>query len=49
MTRFRIGDTPYLIEYCPDIRVIINDNDNHLIKVSIRDLLPFAWKPVIVE
>ena len=38
-----------LIEYCPDIRVIINDNDNHLIKVGIRDLLPFAWKPVIVE
>ncbi len=38
-----------LFEYCPDIQVILNDNDGKLIKVSIRDLLPFAWKPVVVE
>lgn len=38
-----------LLEYCPDIKVILNDDTNTLIKVGIQDLLPFAWKPVIVE
>ena len=38
-----------LFEYCPDVRVILNDDDGNLIKVNIRDLLPFAWKPVAVE
>ena len=38
-----------LVEYCPDIQVILNDDENHLVKVGIRDLLPFAWKPVVVE
>lgn len=37
-----------LVEYCPDIKVILNDEENHLIKVQITDLLPFAWKPVVV-
>ena len=37
-----------LIEYCPDIKVILNDDNNKIIKVSIKDLIPFAWKPVIV-
>lgn len=37
-----------LVEYCPDIKVILNDDNNRLIKVQITDLLPFAWKPVIV-
>lgn len=36
-----------LFEYCPDIRVIVNDESGSLIKVSARDLLPFAWQPVI--
>ncbi|MBE5779753.1 MAG: cytidine deaminase [Clostridiales bacterium] len=31
-----------LVEYCPDIRVILNDYDNQLVKVGVRDLLPFA-------
>ena len=31
-----------LIEYCPDIKVIINDYDKNLVKVGIKDLLPFA-------
>ena len=35
-----------LFEYCPDIMVIINDNGN-LFKVKARDLLPFAWEPII--
>ena len=37
-----------LIEYAPDIKVILNNDHNEIIKVSIKDLLPFAWKPVIV-
>lgn len=37
-----------LIEYCPDIKVILNDDNNEMIKVSIKNLIPFAWKPVIV-
>lgn len=36
-----------LFEYCPDIRVIVNDDSGKLVKVSARDLLPFAWQPVI--
>lgn len=31
-----------MIEYCSDIKVILNDYDNNLIKVGIKDLLPFA-------
>ena len=37
-----------LIEYASDIKVILNNDHNEIIKVSIKDLLPFAWKPVIV-
>lgn len=38
-----------LLEYCPDIRVIVNDDEGKLVKVGIRDLLPFAWVPVVVN
>lgn len=38
-----------LFEYCPDIKVIVNDEEGNLIKVSARDLLPFAWQPVQCE
>ena len=31
-----------LFEYCPDIQVIVNDENGKLIKVKARDLLPFA-------
>lgn len=31
-----------LFEYCPDIKVIVNDENGKLIKVNARDLLPFA-------
>lgn len=37
-----------LFEYCPDIKVIVNDDTGKLIKVRARDLLPFAWQPVVV-
>ena len=36
-----------MFEYCPDIMVILNDENGNLIKVKARDLLPFAWQPVI--
>ena len=36
-----------LFEYCPDIKVIVNDENGQLVKVTARDLLPFAWQPVI--
>lgn len=35
-----------MLEYCPDIKVILNDENGKLIKVAARDLLPFAWHPV---
>lgn len=38
-----------LFEYCPDIKVVVNDEEGNLIKVSARDLLPFAWEPVNCE
>ena len=31
-----------LMEYCPDIKVILNNDEGDLVKVGIRDLLPFA-------
>ena len=36
-----------LFEYCPDIKVIVNDEKGDLIKVTARDLLPFAWQSVV--
>ena len=36
-----------LYEYCPDIMVIVNDENGNLIKVKARDLLPFAWEAVV--
>ncbi len=35
-----------LFEYCPDILVIVNDENGKPIKVSARDLLPYAWQTV---
>ncbi len=35
-----------LYDYCPDIKVIVKDDEDNLVKVSVRDLLPFAWQPV---
>ena len=36
-----------LYEYCPDVKVIVNDGEGNLIKVCAKDLLPFAWTPVV--
>ena len=36
-----------LFEYCPEIKVIVNDDAGQLVKVSAADLLPCAWKPIM--
>ena len=36
-----------MFEYCPKIKVILNDENGNLIKVRAEDLLPFAWQPVM--
>lgn len=33
-----------LYEYCPNIKVVVNDDNGNLIKVMAKDLLPFPWK-----
>lgn len=35
-----------MFEYCPDIKVIVNDESGNLVKVKATDLLPFAWHAV---
>ncbi len=37
-----------LFQYCPNIKVILNDDKGNLIKVKITDLLPFAWQPILI-
>ncbi len=32
-----------LFEYCPDVQVILNDEQGHPIKAAIRDLLPLPY------
>lgn len=38
-----------LVDYCPDIKVIVNDDNGNKIKVTAKDLLPFSWKKIIVN
>ena len=38
-----------LFDYCPDIKVIVKDDDGEVVKVAVCDLLPFAWHPVICQ
>lgn len=38
-----------MMEYCPDIFVIINDNDGNPAKVRARDLIPFAYEEIIIH
>ncbi|MNN53461.1 Blasticidin-S deaminase [compost metagenome] len=35
-----------LFDYCPDVKVILNDTNNNIVKVGIRDLLPLAYARV---
>ena len=36
-----------LLEYCPEIKVIINDDTSNIVKVCIKDLLPFAYTHIV--
>ena len=36
-----------LIEYCPDIKVILNDENGKIIKTNIKDLLPLVYIRII--
>ena len=38
-----------LFEYAPDIKVVLNDDNGHMIKVSIQDLLPFAYQEIKID
>ena len=37
-----------LFEYSPGIKVILNDDEGNLVKVGIGDLLPFAYREILV-
>ena len=37
-----------LLEYCPDVKVILNDENGNIAKVMIKDLLPLAYKHIVV-
>jgi len=36
-----------LLEYCPNIKVILNDEEGTVIKVLVKDLLPFAYAHIV--
>jgi len=36
-----------LLEYCPNIKVILNDEKGEMVKVNVRDLLPLAYASVV--
>lgn len=38
-----------LFEYAKDIKVIVNNEKNELVKVQITDLLPFAYELILFE
>ncbi|WP_135554761.1 cytidine/deoxycytidylate deaminase family protein [Paenibacillus cymbidii] len=38
-----------LINYCPDIKVILNDEKGNPVKVEVKDLLPLSYKRIIVN
>lgn len=36
-----------LLEYCPDVKVILNDSNGNMVKVEIKDLLPLAYTHIV--
>ena len=36
-----------LFEYSPNIKVLLNDEFGNIVKVSVRDLLPFAYEEIM--
>ncbi len=38
-----------MMEYCPDIMVIVNDEQGKAVKVRAKDLIPYAYEEVIIN
>lgn len=38
-----------LLKYCPDILVILNDENGNPVKVEVKDLLPLSYRRIIVS
>ena len=38
-----------LFTYDPEVRVIVNNDEGELVKVGIRDLLPFAYEEIPLD
>ncbi|MDF2685589.1 MAG: cytidine deaminase [Clostridia bacterium] len=38
-----------LLEYCPDIKVILNNENGNPVKICVKDLLPFAYTHIVCE
>ncbi|OME19918.1 cytidine deaminase [Paenibacillus odorifer] len=38
-----------LLNYCPDIKVILNDEEGNPVKVEVKDLLPLSYKRIVVS
>jgi len=38
-----------LVNYCSDIKVILNDEKGNPVKVEVKDLLPFSYQRIIVN
>ena len=38
-----------LLNYCPDIMVILNDEEGNPVKVEVKDLLPLSYKRIVVS
>ncbi|PKM63069.1 MAG: cytidine deaminase [Firmicutes bacterium HGW-Firmicutes-21] len=38
-----------MIEYCPDIMVIVNDEQGRAVKVRAKDLIPFAYEEIVIN
>jgi len=36
-----------LVEYCPDIKVILNDSSGNIVKVKVSELLPLAYTHIV--
>lgn len=38
-----------MMEYCPDIFVIINDDNGNPVKIKAKDLLPFVYEEIVIK
>jgi cytidine deaminase len=36
-----------LFEYCPEVNVILNDENGNMVKIKVKNLLPLAYTQII--